>query len=203
MTELAALLDMPDLPEGSAIRVLHGRHGVRLRWPRPGRLSGIAFVAFVGVVLLLFAGILLADHEGRKDLIPWLLIPAVALGGVCALCFWLGGSGRSTIALEPDRLVFYAPARRSILQAILSMSRLRATGYAPPDIQDRAEWEAEVEAQRRRRRHMVARSPDVPVEDLGGLRGVSVGAIRFGQDLDSADHEWLVSVLRRWKDMSA
>jgi hypothetical protein len=163
---------------------------------------------FVGsATTVLSFGVIFAIGAHRQSLVPWLAVPAIVLGGGATLWCWFGRSGRSTVALEPRRLVFHEPAHRGAFRDMLTMADLGPSRPDRPVPADRAEWEAELDKQRRRQRHAVAKSPEVPVEDLGSERGVSVGSVvwtvRIGQDLGDADREWLVEVLKRWRDSEA
>lgn len=205
MNEFASL---PDQPEGSVIDVLRGRGGVRLRWPRPSRLSGIILVLLGCATVLLLVASFFFSHIGPKDLVPWLFLPALVFGASLNLCYWLGRFGRSTIKLEHDQLVFYEPTRRRIIRFVGSLEWGHLIfDSGPYDIGEMAAREAKLDKQRRCRHYTVARGRGVSVEDRGSQLGISLGpghsAIHFGQDLDDADRTWLVEVIRRWKDSPA
>jgi len=201
------MIDIPDQPEGSAISVLRGRRGVRLRWPRPGRLSGALGSICLGLALISFVVAAALGHQGTNRLNPWVAAPGVVFLFIGVVRYWWGPVSPSTLSLEAERLVFLRPGRLSVPLVSLEVRRHRGEIRSNPDLQERLLWKADCEAMRKRRRETLARDAITQVDDLGGWRGVGVSAatntVWFGPGLGNADREWLVEVLRRWKDTTA
>jgi hypothetical protein len=135
-------------------------------------------------------------------LAPWFAISGIVLLLVAAVRYSCGRVSPSTLSLESDALVFLSPGRRNALEASLEARRHRGEGA-----EELILWEADCKAMRKRRRETLGRGAVTQVEDLGAWRGIAVGAatntLRLGQDLAAADREWLVEVLKRWKESPA
>lgn len=144
-------------------------------------------------------GTLAAAWAERDDLVPYVFAPTFVVFMLSALWYWLGRPRVSTLVLREDSLTFAAPPRHVFpIQHWILLGR----GRDWEDWAEKAEWEAEREALRSRRRTTVPRSDSVHIDDLGRARGIVVESggrsVRFGSSLGDEDRQWLAGLLRRW-----
>ncbi len=194
------MIELPDLPEGSAIRVIRGRNEIRLRWPGRDRLAAARILVPLSLWAVAAIAFVAADRIVRTEV-------ALSVGVACMLAamagllwYWFGRPRVSTLILGRESLTFVAPARRVLFE----ITYFPVTRPYDPEKADRAEWEALRRAHKKRKRHTIQRSDVTRIEPLsheGG--GVAVEtrakAHRFGRDLGTEDSDWLADILRRWR----
>lgn len=195
------MIDLPELPDGSAIRAIRGRKQIRLRWRSGGGFSARLGI-YAGILALPFAiaGFAIAESTGHKEV----SLAGIGVGLLVAfgLYRWLGGRSFATLILRADSLTFVAPAKPVLPQTM----GLPIRGYyLDPEKVDREEWEALRRAHKERRRRTVSRSDITYVESADHEKGGGVviakgsRALRLAEELGKVDSEWLSDVLRRWR----
>ncbi|MHC4198877.1 MAG: hypothetical protein ACYSU0_02735 [Planctomycetota bacterium] len=197
------MIELPDLPEGSAVRVIRGRKQTRVRWRSRGGFSVVLGV-HSGLLSLPFviAGFVIAESTGHKEI--GLAGIGVALVVAFGLYRWLGGN-YATMILRADSLTFVAPAAPVVPEITIG-----PVGGPPPNLEtaDRIRWEALRRALKKRKRRSVPRSEVTRVQSLaheGGGVAVETRARthRFGRDLGTEDSDWLAEVLYLWRKGAA
>ncbi len=210
------MTDIPDPPAGSSVRKEPHPEGVRLSWPGHSRAKGTMLaIAFALAVVALVAGVLIGamlfrkgtPYEGAKyAVVAGFLVAASFLSTVLAVR--LRSLFREGVALGPDELLWTPPASASEMsghfgwsggESMLGHSSRVAQGLFRTAFEGLVLW----------REREVIRIPrsgitDFRLEGRGRFEHltISVGktdidiAKRVGHD----DREWLLALLRRWRD---
>lgn len=197
------MIGLPDLPEGSAVRVIRGRKQIRVRWRSRGGFA-VMLGVYSGLLSLPFviAGFAIGASTGHK--VIGLVGIGVAVVVAVGIYRWLGGN-YATLILRADSLTFVAPAAPVVPEITIGPV---GSPRPDPETADRMKWEALREAHKRRKRRTVPRSDVTRVESLaheGGGVAVETRARthRFGRVLGTEDSEWLAEVLRLWRKGAA
>lgn len=194
------MIDLPELPDGSAIRAIRGRKQIRIRWRgRAGFSLRLCLYAAIIALPLAMTGLAVVKPPGGSEVVlagigAWFLI---AFG----IYRWLGGRSLATLILRGDSLTFVAPAQ----PVVLDITYFPVTSPYDPEKADRMQWEALRKAHKKRPKRTISRSDITYVEsaDPEHGRGVVIKtgkeALGFARELGGEDAEWLADVLWRWR----
>jgi hypothetical protein len=191
-------IELPELPKATAIGIARGKGGISFRWPRRSRADLTRLFVSWFAMLAGIAGAFGVDSAGRKDLVPVVFFPSQLVAAAGMLWHWFGKPRVRTLILRDDSLTFVAPPAH----VFPSPGWLRFGFRSDFASWGKAEWKAERNALRKRRRSTVPRRDPVRVDDLGTARGLSVRSggkgVRIGSSLRDEDREWLAEAIRLW-----
>ncbi len=203
------MVELPDPPPGARIRTKPGAVGIRLSWqPRPHRAAfvwGAAGLVTAGWFALTACEVAIQEGPGpsaeRAATVGFLVASVTALGMAAALFLRLRSLAREALVLEPDGLSHlraWSPARADV-GAVPS-----AGGWSVFDglrkLRDITHGRERTSVPKKgvRRIRLMGR---------GSFEHVAVetrsGHIDLGKHLGHAEREWLLEVLRRWRDAAS
>ncbi|MHC5057220.1 MAG: hypothetical protein ACYTKD_21285 [Planctomycetota bacterium] len=204
------LVDLPDLPRESAIRVGADGDGVTFSWPGSRKVSlAPAFIMAAGSPAVAVGGVLLvllysriSGHEHFGTIVALILTGPSILFALLAIGR-LGSLRRQVMTLGPDAMVF-EPEHGMVLTLgpddLIRMSD-RGPIYGLASAMGGA---AEIWGLRPRKQVWRSAVRDVHTEGRGKFGHVVVGygkrRLDVAKGLPSDDRGWLVEVLKRWRD---
>jgi len=198
------MIDLPDQPEGSSFKVRPCDWGWRIAWrPRPHRSASIW--AVYGLLLAAVAFAFSAFCLPLKE--HWIII-----GIACVWALFFAGLAVALFLRQRTLAHEVLVLGRDEVIHFPAWSPARASVAFMPDIDDWfllnriARWREILTA---RSRTTLTRDQIGEIQLLGKGRFEHVavttrsGHCDMGKHLPHADREWLVEVLRRWKDTTA
>jgi hypothetical protein len=207
------LVDLPDLPHETAVRVGADGDGVTLSWPGSRKVSlAPAFImaagspaVAVGAVLLVLLYSRISGHEHFGAIVALILTGPSVLFALVAIGR-LGSLRRQVMTLGSDAMTFEPEHGMVVTLGPDDLIRMSDRGpvYGLASVMGGA---AEIWGLRPRKQVRRSAVRDVRVEGRGKFGHVVIGYgkrhLDVAKGLTGDDREWLVEVLKRWRDSEA